>query len=136
GRIGWPVELDMGGGSRMKLRLVAAVAFVVGLACGQGAASPAPSGPPGGFHAGTFEGVQGGAAYRVEVPANWNGTLLLWSHGYVAAGSPNPATDVPDPLSRTLLLQRGYALAGSAFARTGWAVEDGIRDQVALLDLF
>ena len=25
-----------------------------------------------------------GATYLIEVPAHWNGTLLLYSHGYVA----------------------------------------------------
>jgi hypothetical protein len=32
-----------------------------------------------------------GTTYVIDVPANWNGTLLLYSHGYVAPGSPNPA---------------------------------------------
>ena len=31
-----------------------------------------------------------GATYVIDVPAPWNGTLLLYSHGYVAPGSPNP----------------------------------------------
>ena len=40
-----------------------------------------------------------GATYLIQVPANWNGTLVLYSHGYVTPGSPNPATDVGDPLT-------------------------------------
>ena len=31
-----------------------------------------------------------GATYVFEVPANWNGTLFLYSHSYVPPGSPNP----------------------------------------------
>ncbi|HYL12143.1 MAG TPA: hypothetical protein VEV41_03860, partial [Terriglobales bacterium] len=32
----------------------------------------------------TFTGTfADGASYLIEVPANWNGTLLLYSHGYV-----------------------------------------------------
>ncbi|MFC7640713.1 hypothetical protein ACFQX6_06650 [Streptosporangium lutulentum] len=27
-------------------------------------------------------GVKQGAAYRIEVPANWNGELVLYAHGY------------------------------------------------------
>ena len=30
-----------------------------------------------------------GATFLLEVPANWNGTLLLYSHGYVVPGDPN-----------------------------------------------
>ena len=30
-------------------------------------------------------GELGGAAYKIEMPAKWNGTLLLWSHGYRSA---------------------------------------------------
>jgi hypothetical protein len=30
-----------------------------------------------------------GATYLIEVPSNWNGTLFLYSHGYVTPGSPN-----------------------------------------------
>src|SRR6266849_4559080 len=35
-----------------------------------------------------------GATYLIEKPANWNQTLLLYSHGYVRPGSQNPAQDV------------------------------------------
>ena len=77
-----------------------------------------------------------GATYLIEVPSPWNGTLLLYSHGYVAPGSPNPAHDVGDPGTRAFLLQSGYALAGSSYATTGWAVEQAIPDQIAVLDQF
>ena len=46
---------------------------------------------------GTFKD---GATYKIEVPADWNGTLFLYSHGYVTPGSANPATDVGDPVDR------------------------------------
>ena len=55
-----------------------------------------------------------GATYVIDVPASWNGTLLLYSHGYVAPGSSNPAQDVGDPLTGAYLLAAGYALAGSS----------------------
>jgi hypothetical protein len=32
-----------------------------------------------------------GATWQIRVPGDWNGTLLLYSHGYRAPGSPNPA---------------------------------------------
>src|SRR5260370_33323875 len=77
-----------------------------------------------------------GATYVIDVPANWNGTLFLYSHGYVTPGSPNPAQDVGDPLTGGLMLAAGYALAGSSYATTGWAVHEAIPDQMAVLDVF
>src|SRR5450755_4054982 len=77
-----------------------------------------------------------GATYVIDVPAPWNGTLLLYSHGYVAPGSPNPATDAGDPLTGGYMLAAGYALAGSSYASTGWAVQQAIPDQIATLDVF
>jgi len=77
-----------------------------------------------------------GATYLMEVPANYNGTLFLFSHGTAPPGVPNPPTDTGDSLTRLYLLSHGYALAGSSFAVTGWAVESAFKDQIATLDLF
>ena len=77
-----------------------------------------------------------GAKFLIEVPANWNGTLLLYSHGYVTPGSANPATDVGDPATRAFLLANGFALAGSSYATTGWAIHEALPDQIAVLDQF
>jgi pimeloyl-ACP methyl ester carboxylesterase len=77
-----------------------------------------------------------GATYVIDVPATWNGTLLLYSHGYVAPGGSNPAEDVGDPLTGAYLLAGGYALAGSSYASTGWAVQQAVPDQIATLGVF
>ncbi len=77
-----------------------------------------------------------GATYLIEVPANWNGTLFLYSHGYVVPGSKNPAQDVGDAFTRIFMLSSGYALAGSSYATTGWAIHEALPDQIAVLDLF
>ena len=77
-----------------------------------------------------------GATYLIEVPSPWNGTLLLYSHGYVTPGSPNPAQDVGDPLTRAFLLANGFALAGSSYAHTGWAIQEALLDQIEVLDTF
>jgi pimeloyl-ACP methyl ester carboxylesterase len=77
-----------------------------------------------------------GATWKAEVPPNWNGTLLLYSHGYVFPGRPNPALDVGDPLTGGFLLANGFALAGSSYAHTGWALQEGIGDQLGVLDEF
>ena len=79
-----------------------------------------------------------GAKYLIEVPSNWNGVLFLYSHGYVppVPGAMNPAMDVGDPVTGTDLLGRGYALAGSSYAHTGWAIQEALVDQIQVLDIF
>jgi pimeloyl-ACP methyl ester carboxylesterase len=77
-----------------------------------------------------------GAKFLIEVPSPWNGTLLLYSHGYVGPGGSNPAQDVGDPLTRAFLLANGFALAGSSYAHTGWAIQEALVDQIAVLDTF
>jgi len=81
-------------------------------------------------------GSLAGARYEIAIPHPWNGTLFLYAHGYVPPGRPNPATAVPFPALRSWLLDHGYAAAGSSYGRTGWAVEQGLHDQIALLDYF
>ncbi|GLP67525.1 alpha/beta hydrolase [Streptomyces sp. TUS-ST3] len=76
-----------------------------------------------------------GATYMMDVPTTWNGTVLLFSHGY-NAGPANPAQDAPDAPTKALLLQQGYALIGSSYASTGWAVTDAVPDQMATLTAF
>src|SRR5260370_22251708 len=77
-----------------------------------------------------------GATYKIEVPGNWNHTLLLYSHGYVVPGDPNPARDVGDPASGPFIRSQGYAVGGSSYAHTGWAFQEAIPDQIATLDIF
>ncbi|HEX5707226.1 MAG TPA: hypothetical protein VFX96_08020 [Pyrinomonadaceae bacterium] len=89
-----------------------------------------------------LSGEINGAPYRIKVPANWNGTLLVFAHGYrdkadhagevdnrTADASPNPALD-------PALLAQGYAIAGSAYRDNGWAVDEGVQDTKALVNFF
>ena len=92
-------------------------------------ANPSPTPTP-------LLGSIGAAQYRIEVPPAWNGTLFLYSHGYVAPGRINLAADSPSPVISSWLLGQGYAIAGSSYSSTGWALEDAFNDQIALLDLF
>jgi pimeloyl-ACP methyl ester carboxylesterase len=95
--------------------------------------SPAPSPSP---TTTSVSGSIGAAQYRIEIPATWNGTLFLYSHGYVAPGRINLASDSPAPLISSWLLGHGYAVAGSSYSSTGWALQEAFTDQIALLDLF
>jgi pimeloyl-ACP methyl ester carboxylesterase len=102
-----------------------------------GGATPAPSPSPTPSPLATsLTGSIGAAQYRIEVPPLWNGTLFLYSHGYVAPGRINLATDSPAPVISSWLLGKGYAIAGSSYSSTGWALEDAFKDQIAVLDLF
>jgi len=84
-----------------------------------------------------------GSTWKIEVPHGWNGTLLLYSHGYVPPTSPTgqpatnpPADDFQDRQTADYLLAHGYALAGSSYPNVGWAVKEAVPDQVALLGEF
>jgi pimeloyl-ACP methyl ester carboxylesterase len=78
-----------------------------------------------------------GATFKLQCPAGtWNGTLFLYSHGYVVPGTNNPATDVGDPVTGGWLLNHGYALAGSSYATTGWAIQQALPDQINTLNRF
>src|SRR5688572_17992343 len=80
-----------------------------------------------------------GAAYEIALPEKWNGTLLLYSHGYRQAQAAPPDFETPSTAAEPApgwsggqkevgqaLLDQGYALAGSAYASNGWAVAEGI----------
>lgn len=70
-----------------------------------------------------------GATWIADVPADWNGTLILYSHGY---GYLAPE-DAPDPATQQALLDRGYALVGSSYSGGLWALPNATNDQFASL---
>ena len=109
------------------------VALVVLVACSNSSTQKASSSPA---PPNVLTGSIGAARYTIDVPRPWNGTLFLYSHGYVAPGSTNPSSASPDPVTGQWLLAGGYAIAASSYNSTGWAIEDALRDQVALLDYF
>nr|CTQ95326.1 putative membrane protein [Kibdelosporangium sp. MJ126-NF4] len=117
----------------MKRLAVAAVVAVAGLLA---VTAPATAAQP--QHR-TYQEKIGEATFRVEVPANWNGTLLLYSHGYYQAPHGPDETMLANRLGDApeWLLRNGFALAASEFeGRFGYAVEPALRDQIAVLDWF
>ena len=72
-----------------------------------------------------------GAAYRIDIPYKYNGTVLVYSHGLVPPGQPDQPELAPDETTATALLARGYALAGTAYG-SGYAVEAAVREQTEL----
>ena len=88
----------------------------------------ASAAPSGGHFTGTLDN---GTIWIADVPASWNGTLLLYSHGF----GPLTAADAPDPATQAALLARGYALAGSSYDPHGsqWALDTAVGDQFGAL---
>ena len=68
-----------------------------------------------------------GAAYRIDIPANWNGELVVNAHGYEPAGSTR-AVPLPFPSGMEPLLAQGYAIATSGYSAQGWAIPEAIAD--------
>ena len=81
-----------------------------------------------------LSGEINGAPYRIRVPDTWNGTLLVFAHGYRdKADHPgeidNRNADVaPSAALEAPLLAQGFALAGTAYKDNGWAIKDAIQD--------
>jgi hypothetical protein len=69
-----------------------------------------------------------GSSWVADVPATWNGTLLLFSHGF----GPTIAQDSPGSAVTDALLARGYAMAGSSYDPNGswWALGSAVQDQL------
>lgn len=99
------------------------------------ACAPGPGGTP---QSRVLTGTFGKADYRIEVPAAWNGTLFLYSHGLVTPDRTNVAQDAggPEDVMGAWLLAHGDAIAGSSYSSILWAVPDALVDQMALLDYF
>jgi hypothetical protein len=76
-----------------------------------------------------WAGVLNGAAYRVEVPANWNGKLVMYAHGFRGAGT---ALTVSNPSIRRYLIENGYAWAASSYSKNNYDVRAGVEDTNAL----
>ena len=85
-------------------------------------------------------GLLDGAAYRIELPDDWNGTLILWAHGFSGL---NEAGTGFDPVLRfgqletvRLLVASGFAWASSTYQANGYVPAVGVDDLLEVKDLF
>src|SRR5438093_8411509 len=76
-----------------------------------------------------------GALYRLVRPANWNGRLVLYAHGFVSKSEP-VALPAEADLIISLLTPQGFAVAFTSFSENGWAVKDGAQRTHQLLGIF
>ncbi len=79
-------------------------------------------------------GVENGAEYRIEVPADWNGELVTYSHGFVSPLITE--LDAPLPPLRDLFLSQGFAWASSSYSANGYVINEGIAGTMDLLEIF
>ena len=92
-----------------------------------------------------------GAPYAMQIPANFNGTVALYSHGYrynvdIPAGIPliggYKITNTPEPVPggnaavAQYFFSQGIAIVGSGFARQGWNPDSAIKTNVELIGTF
>ena len=94
-----------------------------------------------------------GAKYAMMVPANFNGTMFIYSHGYrynqdvpfagyavsMVTNNPVPAPmpgGVTDKGVIQYLLSNGYGITGSAYATQGWNAEAAVATDVELIKAF
>lgn len=74
-----------------------------------------------------------GAQFRIDMPANWNGVLIVYCHGY----APAPGTfDATRPNAASAIASLGYAVAQSGYAGGGFAVEEAMLDTESLRRYF
>jgi len=94
------------------------------------------------FHRQRFQGKQAhlegrassGALWEIDKPADWNGELVLYLHGY---SSPTDPVALPhNEAIRDSLVARGFAVAASSFSSNGYAVREGVRESDDLNDVF
>jgi pimeloyl-ACP methyl ester carboxylesterase len=111
--------------------LAVAIALLGACATDRGGAAPTatPSVPV------LDTGTLGEAPYRIEIPADWNGDLVMLLHGYEPQGVPR-ATPWPQNEATPAFLAQGYAVAESAYASQGWAVADAVADTERLRAYF
>ena len=74
-----------------------------------------------------YWGVLGDAGYRIEIPDEWNGELVMWAHGYAGTGTELFVQNPPDGTGgsaefRQYLITNGYAWAASSYSKNDYNV--------------
>ncbi len=80
-----------------------------------------------------YWGVEHGAGYRMEVPDDWNGSLVMWAHGFRGAGLELTVDNHP---LRSWLLANGFAWAASSYSANDYNVGVAVDDMHRLTNVF
>jgi hypothetical protein len=83
----------------------------------------------------TEVGLLAGAAYRIDIPVNWNHSMVVFYHGYALKPT---VFHLAEHLSGQQLpfFERRYAVVQSAYSKTGWALEQAYPETEALRRYF
>lgn len=92
-------------------------------------AAHAPAAPTG------EAGAIGEAPYRIDIPGNWNGELVVLARGFEPPGAPRTAPMPPNEAT-PVFLSDGYAVAQSGYSSQGWAVREALDDVERLRQRF
>ncbi|CAB4782932.1 unannotated protein [freshwater metagenome] len=87
-----------------------------------------------------------GALYEMRVPATFNGTVTIWSHGFgsntsfPAAGltidSSAQIAPANNPVLVKYLTDKGVAVIGSGFSTQGWNLDEAVKTNTELVGIF
>ena len=136
--------------SKRSLSLVAITSLLIPLLVTSGTARAAdPACATANYVTSCVGATSDSAPYSMMVPANFNGTVFIYSHGYrpnvaIPAGIPGyggyTVTNTPQPGPNATvigaLLAKGYGVMGSGFSRQGWNANEGVKTDVELIGLF
>ena len=78
----------------------------------------------------TETGTLNNAPYRIDMPDNWNGILLMYYHGY-AVEAAKFEKDKPNEIGSGLA-SLGFAVAQSGYSQYGWVLEQAIPETETL----
>lgn len=78
--------------------------------------------------------LPGGALSRICFPADWNGDVVLWAHGYVSPTEPLalPDDEIGGQSIEATVLGLRYAYATTSFRRNGLVAVDAVTDLTEL----
>ncbi len=88
-------------------------------------------------HSQTYDlGEINSARYKIYIPADWNGGLVIYAHGYEEIGEEveGYSREIDDFME--IFTSHGFAYAASAYKRQGLIIKDGIEDSEALRSYF
>ena len=92
-----------------------------------------------------------GAAYKMVIPATFNGTAMVWSHGFggnttipgyfsvdsTAQLGPNlPGENGGSPEFVKYVTDKGVAIMGSGFSTQGWNLDEAVKTNIELVGIF
>jgi pimeloyl-ACP methyl ester carboxylesterase len=118
-----------------RLACMALLAAVALTACGDDGQSPADEGGPP--VVGCTDGTLEGALTRVCFPAEWNGDLIVYAHGYVEPQAPLtvPENELGGTPVEDLVNALGYAYATTSYQANGLVADVAVNDVLGVVDL-